>query len=93
MGLEPLYRTLESLCDFEELNRSNTHVSVVATNVATGKTRYFENRDSGLVAPMVAASGSLPPWFAAVKINDAWFWDGSLVCAAPLHHIIETHTY
>jgi NTE family protein len=90
MDLRPLYRTLESLCDFEELNRSGTHVSVVATNVATGKPHYFDNRDGHLLAPMIVASGSLPPWFAPVEINDAWFWDGSLVSAAPLHHIIET---
>jgi NTE family protein len=93
MDLRPLYRTLEGLCDFEELNRSSTHVSVVATNVATGKPHYFDNRDSRLLAPMIVASGSLPPWFAPVEINDAWFWDGSLVSAAPLHHIIETAPY
>jgi NTE family protein len=54
---------------------------------------YFDNRDSRLLAPMIVASGSLPPWFAPVEINDAWFWDGSLVSAAPLHHIIETAPY
>ncbi|WP_244818599.1 patatin-like phospholipase family protein [Caballeronia sp. Lep1P3] len=90
MDLSPLYRTLESVCDFEELNRSGTHVSVIATNVATGKAHYFDNRGGRLVAPMIVASGSLPPWFAPVQVNDEWYWDGSLVSAAPLHRLIET---
>ncbi|WP_244818059.1 patatin-like phospholipase family protein [Caballeronia sp. Lep1P3] len=90
MDMRPLLGTLDSLCDFDELNRSATRVSVVATNVATGKPRYFDNRDEALQAPMIVASGSLPPWFAAVKIGDAWYWDGSLVSAAPVHRIVET---
>ncbi|MDR5777527.1 MULTISPECIES: patatin-like phospholipase family protein [unclassified Caballeronia] len=90
MDLAPLYQTLENLCDFEELNRSTTHLSVVATNVATGKSHYFDNRHGRLREAMIVASGSLPPWFAAVKIDGAWFWDGSLVSAAPMHRIIET---
>jgi len=90
MDLAPLYRTLERVCDFDELNRSSAHVSVVASNVATGKAHYFDNRGGELLAPMIVASGSLPPWFAAVHIDDGWFWDGSLVSAAPLHHLIET---
>lgn len=90
MDLGPLYRTLETLCDFEQLNRSSTHVSVVTSNVATGKPHYFDNRGGRLLAPMIVASGSLPPWFAPVQIGDGWYWDGSLVCAAPLHHIVET---
>ncbi|MBT2792949.1 DUF3734 domain-containing protein [Paraburkholderia strydomiana] len=36
------------------------------------------------------ASGSLPPWFAPIEIGGAWYWDGSLSSAAPLHHIVET---
>ncbi|MEZ2354760.1 patatin-like phospholipase family protein [Caballeronia sp. RCC_10] len=89
MDLAPLYLTLERVCDFEALNRSSAHVSVVATNVQTGKVHYFDNRGGELLIPMIVASGSLPPWFAPVQINDEWFWDGSLVSAAPLHHLVE----
>ncbi|WP_250501324.1 patatin-like phospholipase family protein [Caballeronia sp. GAWG1-5s-s] len=90
MDMRPLYQTLASLCDFDELNRSATHVSVIAANVATGEPHYFDNRGGRLEAPMIVASGSLPPWFAAVHIGDAWYWDGSLVSAAPLQRIVET---
>ncbi|MBT2794586.1 patatin-like phospholipase family protein [Paraburkholderia strydomiana] len=90
MDVRPLYHTLESLCDFDELNRSTTDVSVVATNVATGRPTCFDNRDGLLPPPMIVASGSLPPWFAPVEIGGAWYWDGSLSSAAPLHHIVET---
>jgi NTE family protein len=90
MDMRPLYHTLGSLCDFEELNRSLTHVSVIAANVATGRAHYFDNRGDGLSPPMIVASGSIPPWFAAVQVGDAWYWDGSLVSAAPLQRIVET---
>lgn len=90
MDTRPLLRTLDRLCDFDELNRSATHVSVVTTHVASGTPRYFDNREDRLDARMVVASGSLPPWFPPTEIDGAWYWDGSLVCAAPMQHLVET---
>jgi NTE family protein len=90
MDMGPLLRTLRNVCDFAELNRNPAHVSVVTTDVATGKARYFNNRDNSLQAPVIIASGSLPPWFAPVKIANRWYWDGSLVTAAPVEHLVET---
>ncbi|MDR5740793.1 MULTISPECIES: patatin-like phospholipase family protein [unclassified Caballeronia] len=90
MDTRPLMQTLTRLCDFGALNASETRVSVIAANVATGQPRYFDNRDDALDARMIVASGSLPPWFPAVEIDGAWYWDGSLVTAAPLRRLIDT---
>jgi len=87
---QPLVRTLSNLCDFELLNRSPVQVSVVAANVATGAARYFVNHDDGLDGAMIMASGALPPWFPAVEIDGAWYWDGSLVTGAPVRHLLAS---
>ncbi|WP_116141896.1 patatin-like phospholipase family protein [Trinickia diaoshuihuensis] len=84
----PLKRTLEMLCDFSLLNESDTQLSVVAANVETGKVRYFDN--GSLSASAIMASGALPPWFPAVEVDGAWYWDGSLVTGTPLRRLIET---
>ena len=84
----PLSRTLSDLCDFELLNRSSVQVSVVAANAASGAAHYFSNHDGGLDAARIMASGALPPWFPAVEIDGAWYWDGSLATAAPMRHLV-----
>ncbi|MDR8783733.1 patatin-like phospholipase family protein [Burkholderia multivorans] len=88
--MQPLLRTLAALCDFDRLNASSTRVSVVATHVASGDAHFFDNRDTRLDVTRIAASSALPPWFAPVKIDDEWYWDGSLSAGLPLKHIVET---
>ncbi|WP_433695703.1 patatin-like phospholipase family protein [Paraburkholderia phenoliruptrix] len=84
----PLSRALSALCDFELLNRSSVQVSVVAANAVSGAAHSFSNHDGGLDAARIMASGALPPWFPAVEIDGAWYWDGSLATAAPMRHLV-----
>ncbi|MCO8574717.1 patatin-like phospholipase family protein [Burkholderia multivorans] len=88
--MQPLLRTLAALCDFDRLNAGSTRVSVVATHVARGDAHFFDNRDTPLDVTRIAASSALPPWFAPVKIDDEWYWDGSLSAGLPLKRIVET---
>jgi NTE family protein len=86
---EPLRMTLEKLINFDQLNHSETHLALGATNVASGEFRAFDNRQrGGLTAEHIVASGSLPPAFPNVKIEvdaaEHHYWDGGLFSNTPL---------
>ncbi len=94
----PLEATLNRLVDFELLNTQDSarkvRLSVGAVDVATGNSRYFDSTDGGCPSPLTArhimASGALPPGFAPVQIDGAWYWDGGLVSNTPLQYVLDT---
>jgi NTE family protein len=79
----PLRQTLEKVIDLPTLNHSETHLVVGALDIASGEFTAFDNRQ-GLSFEHIIASGSLPPGFPMVRINDNYYWDGGLFWNTPL---------
>lgn len=86
----PLRKTLEELVDFDLLNhRQRVRLSVGAVHVTTGNSIYFDNRDHGITADHIIASGSLPPGFPAITIKGEPYWDGGIVSNSPLWYVLD----
>ncbi|MEX3812587.1 DUF3734 domain-containing protein [Paraburkholderia sp. BR13439] len=85
----PLKATLERLCDFDRINSAEVRVSVGAVNARTGNFAYFDNTRIPLRAEHFIASGALPPGFAAVEIENEYYWDGGLMSNTPLFEVMQ----
>jgi NTE family protein len=85
----PLKATLERLCDLDRINSAEVRVSVGAVNARTGNFAYFDNTRIPLRAEHFIASGALPPGFAAVKIENEYYWDGGLMSNTPLYEVLQ----
>ncbi len=83
-----LRTTLESLVDFDRINRGDIRLSVGAVNVRTGNFAYFDSAEVAIRPEHVMASGALPPGFPAVEIDGEWYWDGGLVSNTPLQYVL-----
>jgi len=59
-------------------------LSVAATNLLTGKVKYFSEGE--LIQPLIASS-ALPPYFSPVKIGDGLYSDGGLLDNLPIEPI------
>ena len=92
---DPMLGTLKNHVDFVSLNASTTSFVVTAVDVSSGELIRFRNHPRENEAKIeigprhVLASGSLPPGFPAIAINDASFWDGGVVDNTPLGDAIE----
>lgn len=84
-----LEATLNRLIDWDVLNDRQQRLSVGAVNVATGNYRYFDTAIEVLGARHIMASGALPPAFAAVHIENEYYWDGGIVSNTPLQYLLE----
>ncbi|MEX3985353.1 DUF3734 domain-containing protein [Paraburkholderia sp. EG287A] len=85
----PLKATLERLCDLDRINAAEVRVSVGAVNARTGNFAYFDNTRIPLRAEHFIASGALPPGFAAVQIENEYYWDGGLMSNTPLYEVLQ----
>lgn len=89
----PLIETLESLIDFDLLNRGPTRLSVGAVEIESANFRYFDSAQlknrGGINALHIAASGALPPGFPPIEIEGKHYWDGGLVSNTPLQWIMD----
>jgi NTE family protein len=85
----PLLDTLESLVDFDLINRRAVRLSLGAANVKTANSVYFDNAHIPITADHVRASGSLPPGFAPVTIDGEHYWDGGIVSNTPLWYVLD----
>ena len=87
----PLRPTLESVSDFDLLNRGATRLSVSATDVETGRLVFFDTKTiRGRLGPEhIIASGSLPPGFPATPIGGRLYWDGACVSNTPLEAVLD----
>ena len=83
----PLEQTLKDLVDFDLLNSGKLRLSLGATNVRTGESKYFDTRDTRITPKHVMASGALPPAFASVEIDGEEYWDGGLVSNTPITYV------
>jgi NTE family protein len=87
--LAPLRQTLAELVDLEKLNNGGIRVAVGAINIGTSLIKYFDNNDGRLSFDHVIASGSLPPGFPMMKIDENQYWDGGLFSNTPLSRAIN----
>jgi NTE family protein len=85
----PLRETLNTLVDFDYLNKSPMRLTVGAVNVKSGNFKYFDTMTDKLRAEHIMASGALPPGFPAVLIDGEYYWDGGLVSNTPLNQVID----
>ena len=90
----PLLATLERLVDFDRINHATgMRLTVSAVDVQTGNDVLFDSQRgpwAGRIrAAHILASGALPPGFAAVEIEGAYYWDGGLVSNTPLSTVLE----
>jgi NTE family protein len=88
----PLYRTLETMVDFDHLNDGETRLSLGATDIETGTLVFFDTRDKkhGRLEPRhVVASGSLPPAFPPTLVGKKLYWDGGCVSNTPLDAVVN----
>ena len=88
---EPLRETLLSLIDFGYLNGKQTRLTVGAVSVASGRMRYFTNRDAPLDVDHVMASAAFPPGFPAVQLEGEAWWDGGVYSNTPLEAVLDDH--
>ncbi len=93
---EPLRATLEELVDFDLINRDDgMRISIGAVDVQSGSQRYFDNKrgfggKADVIGPEhIMASAALPPGFPAIKIGEAYYWDGGLTSNTPLEHVLR----
>jgi NTE family protein len=73
-GLHPLHQILAECIDFERLAGAPIKLFVTATNVRTGHSRVFRNRE--ITPDVLLASACLPHLFQAVEIGGESYWDG-----------------
>lgn len=83
-SLAPLQRSLESLIDFEVLNRGEIRFSAVATDLATGDEVLFDTREAWVGPEHIVASCGLIPDFRPIGINGRLFGDGGFTENQPL---------
>jgi NTE family protein len=85
-----LETTLLSLLDFDYLNSTTAmRLTVTAVNVTSGQLAHFDSSQGRLTADHIRASGSLPPGFAAVRIDGDLYWDGGLYSNTPLESVLR----
>lgn len=88
LNINPLKDTLEQEIDFARLRAASpVRLSIATTNVETGKTRIFTEKE--LTATHVAASACLPMVFQAVEIDGVPYWDGGYLGNPPLYPLFE----
>jgi NTE family protein len=100
----PMHATLETVCDFDQLNNPGfVRLSVTATDVQSGGQVTFSNLDKPLPAgrknaPVqrtrltpdhFLASGSLPPGFPMTIIDNNAYWDGGLFDNTPIQALLD----
>ena len=89
----PLGDLLRARIPFEELSRRADGVKlfVCATNVETNRMRIFERHE--LSAEALLASGCLPQFHQAVRVDEAggpaWYWDGGYIGNPVLKPLIK----
>lgn len=74
LGIDPLRQLITETIDFAAVRRAPIELEIVATDVATGRPRFF-TRDE-LTVDSVLASACLPTLHHATEIDGRAYWDG-----------------
>lgn len=88
LDYNPLRTLIEEAIDFERLSRlKSPRVFVAATDVETGRARFFSGKR--LTAQAVMASACLPQLFQAPEIDGKLYWDGGYAANPALGPLVE----
>lgn len=88
MGLNPLRQLLEDTLDVAAIrDRRAPRLMVAATNVHSGQSRVFDNRE--ITLETLLASACLPSFFQAVPIDGEYYWDGGYGLNPPLFPLLR----
>lgn len=74
MGFDPLRRVLNDHIDFAKVRQGPIGLMIAATDIATGRARYFTRKEMTVEA--VLASACLPTLHHATVIEGRAYWDG-----------------
>jgi predicted acylesterase/phospholipase RssA len=85
----PLRVTLERRVDLQRVRASPVAVLVVATDLASGTPRRFDN--STLTLDALVASATVPGLFPPVVADDGVLVDGGVIQRAPVLELLEAH--
>lgn len=85
----PLRDFLKELIDFKYLNKGEVRLSLGATNINTGKIRYFDSKFEKIGPEHIMASGALPPGFPPIEVEGEHYWDGGLYSNTPLSIVLD----
>jgi len=86
---DALTQTLSELLDTDALASRQPRLTVGAVNVRSGAMRYFDSRDEKLTVDHIRASGALPPYFGAVRIDSEPYWDGGIYSNTPIEAVLD----
>lgn len=86
---QPLRQTLREYVDFDYLNDADIKLSVGSVSATRGEVTYFDTAQARLGVDHVLASCSLPPGFAATRVNGEVYWDGGLCSNMPLEKLVQ----
>lgn len=91
--ISPMQRTLEELCDFDQISDPrHMRFAVTATDIGTGSSKRFLNTKERIRPEHVLASGALPPGFPMAEVNGRVYWDGGLFDNTPLKPMFDLLT-
>lgn len=82
--LSPLRATLSRLLDFDLLNNGDVRVTMLATDMVSGRAVVIDNTETVITVDHVLASSGLAPEFAPVELDDRILGDGGLAANAPV---------
>jgi NTE family protein len=87
-GIDPLRQLLRDLVDIDALkDPAALPLFIAATRVDDGAMQLFGNRDLSIEA--ILASACLPAINQAIKIEDAYYWDGGFSANPPLLPLVS----
>lgn len=82
--------TLRRLVDLHYLNApGGMRLSVGAVHINCGELAIFDSEHQTLGINHVMASGSLPPGFPPVRVDEDTYWDGGLYSNTPLEVVLN----
>jgi NTE family protein len=88
--LAPLVDRLPDFLDFERLNRGETRLSLVATDIVSGARVVFDTQQGDRIGPRhLAACSALLPLLSPVEVEGRLLGDGGLASNAPLDLVLD----
>ncbi len=87
LNLNPLKRVVESVIDFDAVQKSKIAIHISATAVRAGKSRIFTTAE--ITPEVLMASACLPHMFQAVEIDGEPYWDGGYLANPALYPLFE----
>lgn len=87
MGFDPLRRVLNDRIDFAKVRQGPIELMIAATDVTTGRARYFTRTEMTVEA--VLASACLPTLHHATVIEGRAYWDGGFSANPGVVDLVE----